>query len=180
MTWSRPEQLVVLTALAVAVVAGGALLVVRRPSPPVRFVEPPAPSELVVQVDGGVVRPGVYRVPTGSRVGDAIHAAGGATADADAGSLNYARLLRDGDRVTVPRQAARGPAAGAVERPLVSLNAATAEQLETLPGIGPVLARRIVEHRIRYGSFQRLEDLLQVEGVGPRVLERLRPLLAVP
>lgn len=180
MNWSRPEQLAALTALVAALIGGGALLAVRRPSPPVRLIESAPSAELIVQVDGDVAHPGVYRLPAGSRVGDAVQAAGGAGAGANSGSLNYARLLRDGDRVTVPSQDAAGPAPLAPGRQPLSLSAATAEQLEALPGIGPVLARRIVEYRTRHGSFQRLEDLLQVDGIGPRLLERLRPLVSIP
>ncbi len=180
MNWSRPEQLALLTALVVALAGGGALLAVRRPSPPVRVIDIEPPAELIVQVDGAVARPGLYRLPPGSRVGDAVQAAGGAGAGADSGTLNFARSLRDGDRVTVPSQADAGPAPRPADRPRLSLDAATAEQLEALPGIGPVLARRIVEYRTRHGSFQRVEDLLQVDGIGPRLLEQLRPLVTIP
>jgi len=114
--WSRQEQLVVALAIAAAVVAGGLLLVLRRPSPPVRFVEPPLPTELVVQVDGEVARPGLYRVTRGSRVEDAIQGAGGATAQADLSAVNRARMLRDGDRVPHHPPAGR-PAACSTSTP---------------------------------------------------------------
>jgi competence protein ComEA len=173
--WNRPEQVVTLGALVAALAAAVAPAVVRRPSPPVRLVEPPPVEQVVVQVDGEVVRPGVYRLAAGARVSDAVQAAGGLLPAADAGALNLARLLRDGDRVTVPPRAASGG------RPApVNINTASAEQLEALPGIGPVLARRIVEFRARHGPFQRLDDLLEVQGIGPRLLERLRPLVTLP
>lgn len=170
MRWSRPEQVLVLLTV-VAVLAGAAALVAaRRPTPSIRIFEAPAAAELVVQVDGAVARPGLYRLAPGARAADAIAAAGGVTPGADASLLNQARLLRDGERLTVPR---RGPAPSG--RPdILDLNAADPPALEQLPGIGPVLARRIVAHRDRHGPFHRLEDLLQVEGIGPRLLDRLR------
>jgi len=178
--WNRPEQLVAAVAMGAAVLAGGLLLVMRRPSPPVRFVEPPLPAELFVQVDGEVMRPGLYRVARGSRVEDALQGAGGVTAEADLRGLNRARLLHDGDRVTVPAQPSAQPRAiGGSPGRFVDINTATAAELETLPGIGPVLAGRIVEYRTRHGSFQRLEELLQVEGIGPRLLQRLRSVVTL-
>ena len=176
MRWNRPEQLVTLAALVAALGAATAILAVRRPSPPVRLVEPAPAEQIVVQVDGEVVRPGLYRLAAGARVGDAVQAAGGVLPAADTQALNLARLLRDGDRVTVPPRSAAGPDGRSSP---VNVNTATAVQLEALPGIGPVLARRIVEFRSRHGPFARLEDLLQVQGIGPRLLERLRPLVTV-
>jgi len=168
--WTRPEQLVVLIAAAAVIAGSAALLVARRPAPSIRVFEQSPQTELVVQVDGAVVRPGLYRIPPGSRAADAIDAAGGFAATADPAGVNQARLLRDGERVTVPDHVF--PLRAADTR--IDLNRAEARDLEALPGIGPVLARRIVGHRDRHGPFHRLEDLLQVEGIGPRLLERLR------
>lgn len=173
MKWSRPEQLMLTVALSAALAAGVLLLAIRRPSPPVRFIESPVPTELVVQLDGEVARPGLYRLPSGSRVADAVDAAGGPTEQADLNGLNRARLLRDGDRVSIPPRSAGSATPQAAHG--VNLNTASAEQLEALPGIGPVLARRIVEYRVRHGPFPRLEELLQVEGIGPKLLQELRP-----
>ncbi len=160
-------------ALSAALAAGVLLLAIRRPSPPVRFIESVAPTELVVQLDGEVARPGLYRLPPGSRAADAIDAAGGPTDQADLNGVNRARLLRDGDRVSIPPRSTGGAAPQVA--PAVNLNTASAEQLEALPGIGPVLARRIIEYRVRHGPFPRLEELLQVEGIGPKLLQELRP-----
>lgn len=170
MRWTRPEQLLVLL-MAAAVLAGAAALVAaRRPTPSIRVFEAPSATELIVQVDGAVARPGLYRLVPGARAADAIAAAGGVTSASDTRLLNQARLLRDGERLTVPhRTPLQPPPPGAVD-----LNAADTVALEQLPGIGPVLAQRIVAHRDRHGPFHRLEDLLQVEGIGPRLLDRLR------
>ncbi len=172
MKWSRPEQVVVLVAVAAVLAGCVALLVVRRPVPPIRIIEQPPQSAFIVQVDGAVARPGMYRLPVGARVSDALAAAGGPAAGGDLAMLNLARVLRDGERVTIPRAGVVPPQSGDQMR--LDLNAATAADLDRLPGIGPVLAQRIASYRARHGPFQRLEDLLQVDGVGTKLLERLR------
>jgi competence protein ComEA len=136
-----------------------------------------SPGLVVVHVVGAVVVPGVVRLPVGSRVVDALAAAGGATADADLARLNLARVLVDGEQVVVPRPgdapptaAARSPAGGG---DLVDLNTASLAQLDELPGVGPVLAQRIVDRR----PFTSVDELDEVSGVGPTLLERLRPLV---
>jgi competence protein ComEA len=160
--------------------ASGVLLAVRRPAPPIRIIDAPRSAAIVVQVDGAVARPGVYRLSAAARVADALGAAGGTAPDADLSSVNRARPVRDGERVSVPFRPSAAAVPGAGQGTLsgggvpVDLNAATAADLEALPGIGPVLARRIVEHRTQRGPFRRLDDLLQVKGVGPRLLEGLR------
>lgn len=174
MLWSRPQETVILAAATLMLAAAGVLLVARRPAPPIRIIEAPTTSDLAVQVDGAVARPGIYRLVSGARVAEALAAAGGANADADLDALNRARRVRDGEHITVPRAAAPGsiPASGPLAA--LDLNSATAEALESLPGVGPVVARRIVEYRSSHGGFRRVDDLLQVKGVGPRLLERLR------
>lgn len=139
------------------------------------------PLPLRVYVCGAVAQPGVYRLPPGSLVDDAIRAAGGPTGDADLIRINLAMELRDQQQVIVPRVGEALPAEAVSEGvaptpPIepVRLNTATAAELETLPGIGPSLARRIVEYRDTYGPFETLEDLLNVPGVGPSILEGLR------
>ncbi len=190
--WGRREQ------VALALVAGVALLVIgrqalRRPGGevPLLLASPP-PQAVVVHVAGEVLMPGIYRLPPGSRWSDAVHAAHGATYLADLQAVNLAQVLRDGERVFIPRlpdpvlpqDGAEQAGEGSGTRPAArqssaDLNTATAADLEALPGIGPVLAGRIVEYRRVHGRFQRLEDLLDVDGVGPRLLERLRPVLRV-
>ncbi|MEU1280830.1 ComEA family DNA-binding protein [Streptomyces sp. NPDC005805] len=134
-----------------------------------------APSaRIVVDVSGKVRKPGVLRLPAGSRVDDALEAAGGVERGADLAGLNRARVLNDGEQVVVglPMAVAAGPGAGAAPggggSAPVSLNTATAEQLETLPGVGPVLAQHIIDHRTRNGGFRSVEELRDVNGIGER------------
>ncbi len=174
MLWSRPQETVILAAATLMLAAAGVLLVARRPAPPIRIIEAPTTSELAVQVDGAVARPGIYRLVSGARVADALAAAGGVSADADLGAMNRVRRVRDGEHIVVPRAAAPGSISASGPLATLDLNSATAEALESLPGVGPVVARRIVEYRSSHGGFRRVEDLLQVKGVGPRLLERLR------
>ena len=174
MSWNRPQEAVVLAGAALVLAASGLLLVARRPAPPIRIIEAPSSPELVIQMDGAVIRPGIYRLPPGARLSDALAAAGGLRADASPDGVNRARRLRDGERVTVPSIGGGARSAGGGAGDALDLNSATAVELEELPGVGPVLARRIVEHRTSRGGFHRLDDLLQVKGVGPRLLDGLR------
>ncbi|MFJ9053014.1 helix-hairpin-helix domain-containing protein [Streptomyces bacillaris] len=168
--------------------AGGAVPrpVAGAPPPP-----PPEPAgEIVVDVAGKVHRPGVQRLPAGSRVADALRAAGGVRAGADVTGLNRARVLMDGEQVRVglpqaPADQVASGAAGGVAgasgpsgpaAPL-SLSTATKEQLETLPGVGPVLAQHIIDHRTESGGFRSVDELRQVSGIGDRRFADLRPLV---
>lgn len=134
---------------------------------------PPA-RRIVVDVAGKVRRPGIVRLPAGSRVVDAIHAAGGLRPGAKTVGLNLARKLTDGEQVVVDLPAASAvatvaPATGgpaATAGPKLDLNAATLEQLDTLPGVGPVLAQRIVDYRTEHGGFQSVSQLEDVSGIG--------------
>ncbi|MFJ4921882.1 helix-hairpin-helix domain-containing protein [Streptomyces sp. NPDC088725] len=144
-------------------------------------------ARIVVDVSGKVGRPGVLRLPAGSRVADALRAAGGVSAGADITGLNRARVLTDGEQVLVgvpvPAGAAAGVAdgggggGGAGPPGPVGLNSATAEQLETLPGVGPVLARHIMDYRAENGGFRSVDQLREVSGIGDRRFADLRPLV---
>jgi competence protein ComEA len=137
---------------------------------------------LVVDVAGKVRRPGVYRLAAGSRVIDALRAAGGARRGASTTSLNLAAQLQDGEQVLVGVPAQPGAAqpgvgaagTGAAAGGPVNLNTATLEQLETLPGVGPVLAQRILDWRTQHGSFTSIEQLDEVSGIGPAKFGELR------
>ncbi len=133
-------------------------------------------SDLVVDVAGAVERPGVYRLPAGSRVEDAVERAGGATARAELEAVNRAARLADGQQVVVPERGPAGvavAAAGEEEGP-ISLGTATVEQLDTIDGIGPVTAQDIVEFRDRHGGLAAVDQLDQVSGIGPATMESLR------
>jgi competence protein ComEA len=142
----------------------------------------PAPSKLlVVHVVGAVRRPGLYRFSQGSRVADAVRRAGGATRHADLTAINLAAEMADGLQVVVPRRQAPGaPAAAGPEAPAgpVHLNTATLEQLDALPGVGPVTAQKILDYRTENGGFTSVDDLDAVSGIGPARLDSLRDLVA--
>jgi competence protein ComEA len=141
------------------------------------------PAELVVHVAGKVRTPGVVRLPAGSRVLDAVAAAGGANKGVDLSGLNLARPLVDGEQVLVgvPPPAGAEPAApsGGTTAGPVNLNTATTEQLEALPGIGPALAGRIVGWRTEHGRFTSVEELQEVSGIGPATMAELADLVTV-
>lgn len=134
-------------------------------------------GDVVVDVTGAVRRPGVYRLPAGSRVADAVERAGGARPGALLEALNRAARLADGQQVVVPRRAPVGGVAttggAALEGP-ISLGTATVEQLEEIDGIGPVTAEDIVAFRDQHGGLASVDQLDQVPGIGPATMESLR------
>ncbi|MYY00363.1 ComEA family DNA-binding protein [Streptomyces sp. SID486] len=149
-------------------------------------------AEIVVDVSGKVREPGIRRLPAGSRVADALRAAGGIRPGVSTEGLNRARFLVDGEQVVVGAgagagagpAAAPGPATGPLSGPAgtgpaapVSLNTATADQLDTLPGVGPVLAQHIVDYRTRHGGFRSVDELREVNGIGDRRFADLRDLV---
>ena len=134
-------------------------------------------SDLVVHVTGAVASPGVYRLPAGARVTDAVERAGGESAGASLEAINLAARLADGQQVVVPKRGPDGaPAAGgaASEDGPISLGTATAEQLESIDGIGPVTAGKILEYRDRQGGLASVDQLDDVSGIGPATMESLR------
>jgi competence protein ComEA len=134
-------------------------------------------GDVVVDVTGAVAEPGVYRMPAGSRVNDAVQRAGGATAKAELEAVNLAARLADGQQVVVPESTPGGAVAGAgpgAEDGPISLGTATVEQLDTIDGIGPVTAADIVAFRDQHGGLSSVDQLDQISGIGPATMESLR------
>lgn len=146
---------------------------------------PAAPASITVHVVGEVRRPGVYELPSGSRAADAVEAAGGLLGDADQTVVNLARVVMDGEQVSVPREGesvAGAPVTSAggtgSTGGTVNLNTASIEQLDTLPGIGPSTAQKIVADRTANGPFRTVDDLMRVPGIGPAKFEALKDLVS--
>jgi competence protein ComEA len=187
----RRALMAAVVVVAVLVLAGRAFF---RPSvhasvpPPVHVARAAAPAkatakDVYVDVVGAVRRPGLYRVTDGARVADAVARAGGPTAKAQLELVNLAARVADGEQVVVPRRGSAGVAAsagGAGDAPSgpVHLNSATIEQLDGLPGVGPVTAQKIVAYREAHGGFDSVDELDAVPGIGPARLADLRELVA--
>lgn len=146
-------------------------------------VSAPRAAEALVHVVGAVRRAGVYRVAAGKRIEDAIRLAGGATAHADLQAINLAAKVADGQQVVVPRRGAAPAGApstpGAAASAPVNLNTATAEQLDTLDGVGPTTAQKILAFRQQHGGFSSVNDLTQIPGIGPKKLAALKTQVTV-
>jgi competence protein ComEA len=184
-------------ALGVAAVVGVAVWFLRPPAPPVETTLPFAsstaatspttaePTVMLVHVAGAVRAPGVIELQSGSRVVDAIDAAGGAVSEADLARLNLASPVTDGQQVYVPRAGeivpvdAPSPAGVDPASSRVNLNTATADDLDALPGIGPATAQAILDWRVENGAFTTVDDLLEVRGIGEAKLADLRDLVTV-
>ena len=188
---SRRQLLAVAVAVVVVLVLvvrhlGGGDGTSAAPVTPLRVSGPARPATaklLVVDVAGAVRRPGLYRLRAGSRIDDAIAAAGGVTAKAQLDAVNLAAPIADGEQVVVPGRGAGGvaaatpPAAGSSPSAPLDLNTATLEQLDGLPGIGPVTAQKIIDYRQEHGAFHSVAELEGVPGIGPGRLAQLKGLV---
>ena len=184
---------VLLGVLAGFILAGALFLVSRTPAgKPVELLPAPTKMPILVNVVGAVPRPGLYEFPQGSRVRDAVNAAGGLLTDADTAAVNLAAPLEDGQQLEIPSlngevggtpapapTAAPTRAAVPTASELVNINTATLEELDKLPGIGPTTAQNIIDYRTEHGPFQRIEDLMNVPNVGPATFDRLKELITV-
>jgi len=130
-------------------------------------------TDVVVDVTGAVRKPGVYRMPAGSRVNDAVKRAGGSTSKASLDAINLAARLADGQQVVVPEEGSSAPSAETEDGP-ISLSTATGAELDTIDGIGPITAEDIVKFRDEHGGLSSVEQLDQISGIGPATMEALR------
>ncbi len=181
---SRPQKAGIFAAVLIGTLAVGYWMGVSRadsPPPaelPIERIEPPAQGQpqtgrITVYVSGAVHEPGLFDMPERSRVVDAIEAAGGLTTDADSASVNMAEVLEDGDHVSVKFLKGEKPPTSLAFP--ININTADVHELEQLPGIGPSIAEEIVRYRDERGPFTMPEDLLQINGISPAVLDGLRP-----
>jgi len=148
----------------------------------------PVPTEtpIVVHITGAVPRPGVYALPQGARVQDGISAAGGFLAEAEKTGINLARVLEDGEQLDIPFIEGASPVIPTVppeimtsSTELININTASSIELESLPGIGPTTAQKIIDYREEVGPFFSIEDIINVPGIGPGTYERIKDLITV-
>jgi competence protein ComEA len=191
--WVGRYRALLAAGLIGAVVVSLAVLIVRRPEPPRIVVQqatstrpaasPPVPSQLVVHMSGEIVAPGVYHLPVGARIDDALKAAGGPTTYGDVHRLNLAARLADGQQIVVPKRI--DPMLTALtETPnqtagQISLNTATVAELDRLPGVGPVTAQRIVAYREQHGPFMEVDQLRHAKLVNAATFEKIKDLVRV-
>jgi len=199
---------VILGVVAGFILAGVVLLVVRVPGGQPVVLEPkPTQTPITVHVIGAVVRPGVYTFPEGSRVEDAVNAAGGLLAEANPDLINLAAKLDDGQQLDIPGAGGSGSpggpgggipgvpgavptsagpftvlptqGAGTNNANLVNINTATLSQLDILPGIGPTTAQKIIDYRTQHGPFASIEGIMNVAGIGPATFDRIKDLITI-
>ncbi len=144
---------------------------------PVTLRPPPTYAPISVHITGAVVIPGVYDLPQGSRISDAIDAAGGFLPIADKEQINLAALLKDGVQINIEMRSFYSTNSGGADR--ININTATAEELDTLPGIGPSTAQAIVDYRRQFGDFQRTDEITKVSGIGSATYDRVKDLITV-
>lgn len=188
MSLTRIGLAIVAIVAAVILVFAAVRAIDERTAPPIVIDNSLVQPGVVIDLRGEVANPGVYELPAGSRLDDAIVAAGGLTEEADLTQLNLAQRLQDGTVVTVPGQASASTGApgdgvsssgtsGGLQGGLVNLNTASAAELETLPGVGEVTARRIIEYRDANGPYRSVDDLVHVQGISMRTIDGLRDLV---
>jgi competence protein ComEA len=188
MSVTRIGLAVVALVAAVAVVYALFQAMDERAAPPIVIEDAAATLPVVVEIRGEVAAPGVYELPPGARLQDAIVAAGGLTEDADLSTVNLARRLRDGELLVMlarpvpgstPIVSTAGPGADGAQdaRVKININTATADELEALPEIGAVTAARIVAYREEHGPFRAVDDLIHVQGISDRTIDGFRELV---
>lgn len=171
-TW----QSIVIGVLVGFLLAGAIFFVAKRPEQKeLQLIPPTQISSITIDVGGQVTNPGVYQLPAGSRVNDALLAAKGLLSEADTSEINLAAFLHDGDKIYVPSLSRDTTAlSNSNETSMVDVNLATLEELDSLPGIGPQKAQAIIDYRESYGPFKQVEDLLYVSGIGQSIIDQIR------
>jgi competence protein ComEA len=198
--WLERYRGYILILLFGLVVLGVVFFFLRRPQPePITILPPeptatsmptPTPRPLCVYVSGAVARPDVYELPPDSIVKDAVEAAGGPTGEADLNRINLARRVQDEEQIYVPQKGEESlpvspPSGPSLSSPSsqkgdkVNINTATAEELDTLPGVGPSIAQRIIDYRTTHGPFRSIEDIKKVKGIGDATFEELKDKITV-
>jgi len=181
--------------ILVGLLAAGLLELTSRPprGAAIQLLPPPTPLPIRVHVSGAVAHPGVVALPPGSRVEDAIQAAGGLTSEARSEGLNLAAILQDGEKISVPASAGTTPPQGNnpspqnisnaqtadAPIPIININTATPEELELLPGIGPATAAKIIAYREENGTFSTIEEIQNVSGIGPVTFDKIKAYITV-
>jgi competence protein ComEA len=171
--------------------AGILLLAVTRPrGDPIKLIPPPSPAPIIVHVAGAVNEPGVHTLPNGSRVKDAVERSGGLADDADSDLINLAKPLKDGEQIWVPAEdpvkvidvsdelTTKGDQKNQPAQ-RININSASQADLETLPGIGPVIAQAIIQFRLENGPFEALNEIQSVSGIGPVTFEKIQSLITI-
>lgn len=193
------NALYVLLGVMAGFVLAGVLLFVSRAPAGNPIVLQPAPTKVpvAVHVIGAVPRPGLYEFAQGARVQDAIDAAGGLLASANVDAVNLAALLTDGDQLVIPYKDGEAPLESAAQpelpssitpegnptnsenQDLININTAALEELDSLPGIGPTIAQRIIDYRDENGPFTTIDEILNVPGIGPSTFDEIKDLITV-
>lgn len=183
-----------LLSLLIGLALSAAILITTAPprGTAIKLLPAPTPAPLTIHIDGAVAKPGVYLLPRGSRVQNAVQAAGGFREDASTASVNLAASLKDGEKIVIPIIAAPPvPGVETTPPPLaerqpelvntgpLNLNTATVEDLDSLPGIGPAIAGAIIKYREEHGDFQTIEEIQNVSGIGAAKFEQIKDLIAV-
>jgi competence protein ComEA len=172
----------------IGLAAAAAVLIISAPPRglPIELLPSPTPAPLTVYVSGAVTKPGLYTLPPGSRLSDALTASGGALDGADLTTLNLAQRLIDGQKIqvslTVETTHGEPPDRAATIDPGIfplDLNSATQDQLEQLPGIGPSKASDILTYRQKVGGFDKIEQIMEVPGIGPATFEKIKEFIMV-
>lgn len=166
----------IIIGVLIGLLAAGLFRLASAPSPaqPITLLPTPTLAPIKVYVTGAVVSPGVYTLPPDSRVEDAVVAAGGFMPDAAKEQVNLASLLWDGAQIHVPHTESTRVRSGRI-----NINTASAEELETLPGIGPTTAQKIVEYRLQHGPFRTIQDIQNVPGIGPATFAKIQDYITV-